>query len=428
VRTLTLLLLILAACGRPDPCEAGLCPTGTHCDVKTGTCKAVADALPEPVGVFGATSLLATPAGGLAVLGYAPARQSLVYLAGYAGLTGDPANAGGDSSWAASYLAGPAADAGEKPAGQVSAAVAAPDGRVHAAWLRPGDATLWYAVGGKGTWQREAVAVAAAGSVAGPIAIGLWQDQPTVAYRSADSTRIRVARRQGGGAWLLEEVPPPPAKAASPVDVGRSLAMLITPAGPVLAAYDAVAGDLLLAARGATGWSVARLAGTDVVTGADTGDVGRPLAMALGPGGDVVVAYRDADRGEVRIVRAHAGIAAHEVVTSGARPHPATGTVRMELVGTALAVAVLPDGRAVVAVQDATRLRVLVAVEQPSGSFAVLPAPDTGRAQAWPQLLLQESGAMVCTYVEIDVQRGPGGGRLVAWPVPTSGAPGGAQP
>lgn len=409
-----LLAAALAACGRPDLCEEGLCPIGTTCIAETGACEAAAGAAPERVGLVGAFSLVRAVDGSLGVVGHAPGRKSLVHLASVAG------------SHEPSYIAGPAAVPGEAPAGNASSAVAAADGRLHVAWTRASDGTLWYATGSGGAWAREQVTVALAGTVDRQVAIGLWSGQPAIAWRASDLQQVRFAHRDAKGQWLAETVPPPaprPGQANGKIDLGRSLAMVIAQSGPAIAAYDAEGGDLVLAVRGAAGWNVARVAGSHPVTGSDTGDMGNPAAIAVGATGDLVLAYRDRSGGRVLVARAKSGVVSHQVVDDGAWTDPVQGTRRVDLVGTALSIAVLGGGRAAVALQDASRLRVRVAVEKPSGGFTLHHVPGESRPHAWPRLWVRDNGTLVVGYLALDAQRGPGGGTFVTWTLSTGAAP-----
>lgn len=396
-------------------CEAGLCPVGMRCEASTGRCVPEAAQAVAPLGLHGRFRVLPQAKGDPAIVGLVAAKQSLALLSG--GQT--------------SFLAGPAASPEDPPAGPAFAAVAGTDGRVHVAWQRPGDATLAYAVGGQKGWQREVIAAAQPGSVGRAVAIALWDGAPTLVWRSlTDGPGIRLARRNSAGGWDVEVVPAPPARAGQDkpavLDLGRSLAMVVTPTGPALSAYDALAGDLVLAVRGSVGWTLARVAGSDAVDGKDTGDMGDPSALALGPGGELVVAYRDRTRGRVLLARAKGGVLQHQVVADGKIADGATGTTRVGLLGSALAVAVLPDGRAAVAMQDGSRLQAVVAVEKPTGGFELRTLPATlaaPRPQAWPELVVQADGTLDVHYLELDPVRGPVAGAVGRWTWPAGGTP-----
>ena len=323
--------------------------------------------------------------------------------------------------WQPSFLAGPAATAQEAPAGHTSAAVADGDGGVHLAWRRAGDSTLWYAVQGPNGWQREEVPVAVPGTVGAALAIGIWQGHPVLAWRALDIQNVRVARKMSDG-WTLETLPQPTALPGDPtaaVDLGRSLALVVTPSGPAIAAYEANRGDLVLATRAADAWNVTRLAGLDPKTGADQGDLGMPVAAALGPAGDLVLAYRDRVHDRVLLARAKSGVFAQELVMDGQREDPVHKTTRSDLLGSVLSVVVLPTGLAVVAAQDASTMRVRVAAERPAGGFVSYDVPGT--LQAWPTLVTQPDATAACLWLDLANAARPGSGRLQRWNVPRGG-------
>ena len=386
-------------CGR-DVCEPGACPVGTSCNAQTGLCEKAPTQAASVPGVLGHLSMLRLPGGQLGVVAHAPDRKSLLLLTGHA------------DHWQASFIAGPSAAPDDAPAGQASAAVADAEGRVHVAWVRGGDATLWYASGGSTGWQRDPQPLAAPGTMGRDVAIGLWQGAPVVAWRSTAPGGLHVSRRQAGQ-WTDEIVPPPvlPGQPSASVDEGHGLSLAMLPSGPALVSYEAHGGDLVLAVRSGTAWNVARIAGRDPATGWDAGDMGATAASAVGQAGELAVAYRDRTSGRVLLSRSKAGVVTQEVVADGRVLDPASGTQRANLVGTSLAVAILPNGRAVIAIQDASRLRLDLAIQTPSGTFTHNALPGDG-PQAWPVLTALEGGSIGLAWVELQSGRGPGGGIL----------------
>ncbi len=408
------LIACITACEKDvRPCELGLCPSGTSCNTASGLCEAPTGPQPDPVGLFGRITLVQLNDGKLGVAGLAPAHQSLAFLSGQA------------SDWQTTFVAGPAAAAEAPPSGHVSAAVVGLDGNVHLAWARATDASLWYASGGPSGWHAEAISSAAAGTVGDGVALGLWQGRPVVAWRAEAAPWVRLARRQTDGTWTGESVPPPPppmGEAPLEAEVGSSLTMAILPSGPALAYHDDTHGDLVLAVNAPQGWSVSRIAGCDPTTGVDTGDVGRPVATAVSQQGALAVAYLDRTRGQVWVARSSAGLLTHQVVADGAYDDPNTGARRVALLGTALSVVVLPSDRVAVAMLDASRLRLRVAVEKVSGGFVLYDVPGT-RPQLWPSLLAPAGGGLKLGYVELDAPRGPAASAVSVWSVPVGGAP-----
>lgn len=400
--------VLFASCGRDvGHCEDGLCPTATSCNQTTGLCEKNAVASGGSLGLFGRVSWLRMADGQTALLGYSAQRKSLVFVL-------HP-----DADAQVSFIAGPAASPDEKAAGESSAAVVAADGQVHVAWFRQSDASLWYAVGGATQWTVTPIPVD--GEIGRNVAIGLFQGAAVVAYRSEKTHTMHVAQRGVAKDWDIEEVPPPPPVAGSTVaaDVGRSLSLAIGPSGPAISAYDASSGDLILAVRAAAVWSVVRLAGTDAVSGLDTGDVGDPSVLAVGPTGELAVAYRNCTTGQVQLIRSKAGEISTQVVLSGEHIDANSQLSRVDVVGSALDIAVLADGGIAVAVQNGSDLRVVVAVDKAAGGFARFDVPGT--AQGWPRLLRQNDGTLAVGYVALSGQGGPSAGRFDHWTLPGGG-------
>ena len=397
----------IAACSKdPQRCEPGLCPSGFTCNPASGLCEVLATPGIPTAGLLGRLSAVRLSDGQLGVAAFSAERKSLLWMRA------------AQADWQPTFLAGPAANAQDPPAGHSVAAVVDSQGAVHLAWRRAGDATLWYGAQGPSGWQTEQVTVAAPGTVGAALAIGVWQGQPVIAWRGLDIQNVRVARRLADGRQV-EALPPPaalPGDTTAAVDLGRSLAMVVGPTGPAIAAYEATRGDLVLAVHPGDAWSVARLAGVDVKTGVDDGDVGMPVVAALGPASELVLAYRDRRNDRVLLSRAKAGVMTHEVVMDGQRIDDVHQTTRSDLFGTALAVVVLPTGRAVVAANDATLMQVRVAAERPSGGFALYHVPGT--QQAWPALALQPDASAACLWLDLGDPARPGFGRLQRWSVP----------
>lgn len=391
-----LLLFCALGCSRAL-CEPGLCPAGTTCDAGTGQCVQAETSASVTPALFGRTSLLRLPGGETGVVGYAPGQKSLVLLAGSA------------DAWQASFIAGPSASSGEAPAGQASAATIDAAGHVHVAWVRSGDDSLWYATGGSNGWQRDNQPLAPPGTAGRDVAIGMWQNTPLVAWRALDISGIRVARRIGA-TWTIETVPTPPlpGQPNAALDLGRSLSMAMLPSGPALVSYEAAGGDLVLAVRSGTDWKVARVAGRNPTTGQDEDDVGATSALAVGPAGELAVAYRDRSHGRVMLARSKAGVLTQIQIAGGLVVDAKTGQQHVDLVGTVLAVAVLADGRAVVAIQDASNLRIDVAIQTPAGGFEHHALAGDG-LQAWPSLRVAGDGSMQVGWIALQPGNGPGG-------------------
>jgi len=401
-------VVLFVGCGRDiGRCEDGLCPTATTCNQTTGLCEKNPASSGGSLGLFGRVNWLRMSDGQTALLGYSAQRKSLVFVL----------HPDGDAQ--VSFVAGPASSPDEPPAGESSAAVVAADGQVHVAWFRQSDASLWYAVGGATQWTRRQIPVD--GEIGRSVAIGLFQGAAVVAYRAEKTHRIQVAQRGVTADWAVEQVPPPPPVVGSALaaDVGRSLSMAIGPSGPAISTYDASTGDLILAARATGVWSVVRLAGTDAVSGLDTGDVGDPSAVAVGPAGELAVAYRNRTTGQVQLIRSKAGEISTQVVLSGEHIDASSQLSRVDVVGSALDIAVLADGGIAVAVQNGSELRVIVAVDKAAGGFARFDVP--GAAHGWPRLLRQSDGSLAVGYIALSGQGGPSAGRFDHWSLPGGG-------
>lgn len=405
----TVLLLLMAAglsCSKADiECADGACPVGYRCAPASGLCEIESNGPALQTSLFGAIAAIDRAGSPPVVIGFAKDRQSLAVI------DGDAVN----------FLAGPAASSSQQPSGEACAAVRSEDGDVHIAWVKDADRTLWHAHGRGGTWQVDQISEAKAGTVARPIAMGWWQGQPVIAWRAGDAAAVRVGRRQATGAWTIQALPPPPPprKGAAPTaDMGRSLALATPSAGLTIATYDATHGDVLLSVDSGDGWATARLAGSDPTTGADTGDMGHPLALAVGPDGDLVLAYRNASRSAVMLARAAKGVVSHQLVASGNVPGPA-GTEQRDWIGSNLSLAVRSDGNAAVAWSNGSRWSVELALEKPAGGFARIspPAHLLGKGkQLWPAL--SGGAAIWLSWVAVDASRGPAGSRVMQWAVP----------
>jgi len=387
-------LCLLAACGQfgwlaDDLCQSGLCPTGMRCDADSGRCVAE---LPEAAGrpaFHGAFSVVVgAPEGKVATtnsdkgagqiwwLGFVPARQSLVAWDGEI----------------LRYLHGPASEDGGLPSGQASALARDPLGGVIAVWLRQADGSVWCARS-RHNWRVHQVL---AGGVEAPLAVATGPGTTWLAVRDPVQRTVRVAWQDHPAEndrdprpWTTSLLTAPTGMGdapGQPLDLGRSLAIVATASGPVLAAYEAIGGDLVLATQEANTWQAARVAGRDRNTGQNTTDAGNGLAMVVAPGGDLLVAYRDKTLSSVYLLRDRSGVTSASLVGSGLVVDPATQTQRATLYGARLALAALADGRAVVASHDATRWQVDVAVEKPTGDFSHtwLTAAQAGGPLAWP--------------------------------------------
>ncbi len=395
-------------CGARVRCEEGLCPAGTACDPDTGQCVTTnSESVAGSAAFFGPFSAVPLPGLRQGFVSHAPALQSLAWQEST------------NKQTQTMFVAGPAAESKQTAAGEVAAAAAAPDGRVHVAYVRSKDASLWYATRKTGSWQVQQVKVAPAGSVGDRIDIALWRGRPAIVYRSVPDHHLYFVHRDATDAWRRESIPGPPLIAGQTLDLGASLALSPWEDAISVATYDAVGGDLVLAARKNGAWTAARQVGSGPDATPD-GDVGRPSALARTLAGDLVIAYRDAGRNEVRLLRNEAGKSVDRLVSDGGYLTHGGVQKRRRLVGTALSVSALANGRVAVAFMDASQLRVQVAIQQAEGAFSLIEVPHQGRPQAWPRLLSQVDGTLLVAYLELDPQQSQPSGRILTWILPVA--------
>ncbi|MCO4760890.1 MAG: hypothetical protein KC502_05260 [Myxococcales bacterium] len=276
--------------------------------------------------------------------------------------------------------------------------------------MRSSDRTLWYSFRDKDKWVTEAIDKVPPHRVGMHLALGLQSGQPVVAFADAIDGGISIARRSQG--WSLSSLPAPPTQPDTGVSMGRGLAMSGRGGALALATYDAVGGDLILASHAASGWQSARFAGVDSTTGADLGDVGTPCSLARDVGGELIVAWRHRSANEVWVARSSGGEIVRRRVSAGNYQLPGRNVTRRRVVGTALDVVVRSDGRIAVALQDASRARIVVAVETVSGDFKRYEVPATGSPQIRPKLLARVDGSVVVSWLDL---RSDGAGRLATW-------------
>ena len=80
----------------------------------------------------------------------------------------------------------------------------------------------------------------------------------------------------------------------------------------------------------------------------------------------------------------------------------------------------VPRGRLAMAYQDASRLRIKVAVENAFGKFTEIDVPHQNRPQAWPRLFSQVDGTLLVAFLELNPDLAPPSGRILTWTLPVS--------
>jgi hypothetical protein len=166
-----------------------------------------------------------------------------------------------------------------------------------------------------------------------------------------------------------------------PEGVGLFTSIAMTPAGPVIAYYDRLRGNLKLARASGTApataadWAVEVIDG-EAPDGRDTGDVGQFASLAFdGHTGSLALAYADATRDDLRFLRLDGTGQPPVVVDDGMR-----GT-RSHLVGADASLAFDAQGNAVVVYQDGTDNDLMIAT---LGAGAAWGAPRALRSDgAW---------------------------------------------
>ena len=92
------------------------------------------------------------------------------------------------------------------------------------------------------------------------------------------------------------------------------------------------------------------------------------------------------------------------------------------MVGTALDVTILANGRLAVAWQDASAARIQLGVQSATGGFTITDVPASSGPQLRPRLLSRVDGSLLVGWLEFDPARG--GGRPATWTwTPGGGAP-----
>ncbi len=187
-------------------------------------------------------------------------------------------------------------------------------------------------------------------------------------------------------------------------DYGRHASLSLALGHPVVAFYEAVGGDLLLAVRDESGWRVQFVDGRDPVTGEGQNDVGRHASLAVDGYGDVSIAYYDATEGALRFARSARGVMTIEVVDDGAiaidgsrRPH-----CGRHLVGQRAALIYDQAHRPGITYLDATELTLRFARREADGSWRRLVLDETPGAGVWLDHAVSGERSLV-VYAQVDL-------------------------
>ena len=140
--------------------------------------------------------------------------------------------------------------------------------------------------------------------------------------------------------------------------------------------------------------------------------------------GELTILYRDRRRNRLMVIRDDGGKVVKSQVSDGGYQVPKRPHRRRAVIGTAMSMVILPSGRLAVAYQDASRLRIKVAIENAFGKFTEVDVPNQGRPQVWPRLLSQVDGTLLVAFLELDPAVAPPSGRISTWTFPvTAGQP-----
>lgn len=197
-------------------------------------------------------------------------------------------------------------------AGRFAKIAAQANGQVQVAWFDSDQGAIFWARGDRSGFEPGERVDGDGPEVRGThLGLALDADErPHLAYRDETRKALRYAWKNNEGTWQSMALDTCAGEAACPLagreDVGEwAQIAIVTGAGgvalPRIAFYDRLRGDLKLAARNEDGtWLTSTLDGRDPSTGADTGDVGRFLSLAVTPTRTLGLAYFDVTLGVLR--------------------------------------------------------------------------------------------------------------------------------
>lgn len=308
-------LILAAACSDDrSPGPAGCAPDDCAC---AGDCE------PQPTSQRGLATSVVLPDGRLAIATYDATQGALVVIFQRPG--------------AAERTTAVVARHESSGIGRWARVAREADGTLQVVWTEPqgadGGLIRWARGGERGFSAAETVSAAPASRLALRVDAS---DRPHLAYRDERLRAVRYATRQGN-AWTITGIQGCAGEADCPraglEDYGQGLDLALGAAGgstalPRVAFYDALRGDLKLAAAASDGrWTTVTLDGRSGAT--DTGDVGRFVSLALTPTRALGVAYFDATLGALRYI----GPSGTQRVVDGGVEPLADGRSRRAIVG-----------------------------------------------------------------------------------------------
>ncbi len=346
------------ACGVDDvdpPCRDQTCPPGQVCGADDACVSIAAPATLGDLGRHTSAALLSD--GRMVVATYDSTHRDLVVMTDQV-----------DSAATVQVVAGRVAEDGtivDTDAGRWNDLVVDEDDVVHAVWFDGDGGTLRYGQrAASGGWTVEVVD-GEGPSVRGTHAsLAVRHGVVHAAYRDETARGLRYARRELDGTWATREVDGCAGEAGCPVeggeDYGEYASITVIGQLPRVAFYDRARGDLKMATRAADGpWETTTLDGRDAASGADTGDVGRFVSLALTPERKPGLAYYDASQGALRYLLAGQ---APLVVDDGVHYDEARGAWGSDPVGQHVQLRYDSNGRAVMLYLDAGNLAMKQAV------------------------------------------------------------------
>jgi len=295
-----ILATLLAVCGACEEapaadCDIDACPPGDICGEHG--CEPVTP--PAETGELGRHTVTALASNDrLVIATYDATHKNLVVGVEGAGATFDQRIVDG---W---HLDG--RQVVETDAGRWAALAIDAEDTLHLAWFDADRGALRYGRGGlTGDFALEDVDGLGPEVRGTHASIALREGIVHLAYRDETARALRHARRELDGTWTTRRIDPCAGEADCPAegleDYGEWARITVIGQSPRIAFYDRYRGDLKMAHRHSGGvWEVTTLDGRDAATGADTGDVGRFISLALTPERHPGLAYYDATRGTLR--------------------------------------------------------------------------------------------------------------------------------
>ena len=374
--------LSLLGCGSDGPhlCRDDLCPSGYACNVETNACERV----DTPSGLETLESVGAWPA-------LATAPDGTLWFAGYDASLGALAVGTWDEERGLRFehADGVGSAPSTSDVGQY-ASLCLDDSHAHVAHYDATSGDLLHTWYDGASWQTETVD-GADGDVGRYASLACAADG-TLHIAAYDRGRGRLRYAEGvPSSWEVIDVPVAASPGLTSLDVGRHASLALRNGEPVIATYEAVGGDLVLALREDGSWRSSLLAGRDADSGEDVSDAGRFASLAVDDDGDLAIAYYDATAGALRFARSAGGMLEIRTLDDGRR----SGALARHLVGQAARVGFDAVGRPFVLYFDATGLEARRAVRDFDGTWLLGSVGSCEGVVLWFAQAVAASGHMV---------------------------------